>query len=76
MNIQNKNSKTGIFSTYRFIPENNSFDNPLDEPSNECYCTAEDQSECLPSGILDISGCQPGKLLAKHMNLKLNMIKI
>ena len=68
VNITNKKSKTGVFSTYRFIPENSSFDNPLDEPSNECYCIAEDQPKCLPSGILDISGCQPGKVIAKDIN--------
>ncbi len=45
------------FNTMRFIPEENSFSAPDQVPENQCYCLTE---RCLPSGILDISGCQPG----------------
>ena len=55
-------TKTGTFSTYRFIPDNTSFHNPQDQPANECYCLEEKSANCLPSGLLDISGCQPGKI--------------
>ena len=52
--------KTGTFSTYRFTPDNTSFHNPRDQSANECYCLEENTSDCLPSGLLDISGCTPG----------------
>ena len=55
-------TKTGTFSTYRFIPDNTSFHSPQDQPANECYCLEEKSADCLPSGLLDISGCQPGKI--------------
>jgi len=54
-----KEVKTGTFSTYRFTPDNTSFHNPRDQSANECYCLEENTSDCLPSGLLDISGCTP-----------------
>lgn len=46
------------FDTLRFVPLENTFDNPDVEPDNDCYCL---EKPCLPSGLLDISGCQHGK---------------
>jgi hypothetical protein len=43
------------FQTFRFTPFENSFDAPEDNPDNECYCL---NKPCLPSGLLDIRGCQ------------------
>ncbi len=48
----------GEFATMRFIPEENSFSSPDRVPENQCYCLTP--GSCMPSGILDISGCQPG----------------
>ena len=44
------------FDAMRFIPEVTSFSSPDLVPENKCYCLSE---PCLPSGLLDISGCQP-----------------
>ena len=46
------------YQTLRFIPEENSFSSPDEVPENRCYCLKE---PCLPSGLLDISGCKAGK---------------
>lgn len=46
------------FQALRFVPEETSFSSPDLVPENQCYCLNADQ--CLPSGLLDISGCQPG----------------
>jgi hypothetical protein len=43
------------FLTFRFTPIENSFDSPEDNPDNECYCLKQ---PCIPSGLLDIRGCQ------------------
>ncbi len=43
------------FQTFRFTPIENSFDSPEDNPDNECYCLKQ---PCIPSGLLDIRGCQ------------------
>ena len=40
----------------RFVPNISSFSSPDRVPENQCYCLKE---PCLPSGILDFSGCQP-----------------
>ena len=40
----------------RFMPVTTSFSSPDRVPENQCYCLTE---PCLPSGLLDISGCQP-----------------
>ena len=45
------------FQTMRFIPEEKSFSSPDEVPENQCYCL---QEPCLPSGLLDISGCKEG----------------
>jgi len=52
-----KKVSVGEFDTLQFSPDRRSFDNKSREPSNACYCL-EPQS-CPPSGLLDISGCQP-----------------
>ena len=46
------------YQTLRFIPEEKSFSSPDEVPENRCYCLKE---PCLPSGLLDISGCKAGK---------------
>ena len=51
--------KVGDFDTLQFSPIASSFDSPTKEPSNTCYCLDPDGSCQLPSGLLDISGCQP-----------------
>lgn len=40
----------------RFMPNVTSFSSPDKVPENQCYCH---QEPCLPSGLLDISGCEP-----------------
>lgn len=45
------------FDTLRFAPAQNSFSSRDQVPENQCYCITE---TCLPSGLLDIGGCQPG----------------
>ena len=45
------------FEALRFVPQVNSLSGPDQVPENQCYCLEE---PCLPSGLLDISGCQPG----------------
>lgn len=42
--------------TLRFVPAEDTFHNPQDNPDNSCYCS---QSPCLPSGVFDIGeGCK------------------
>ena len=60
--------KTGTFSTYRFTPDITSFHNPRDQSANECYCLEENTSDCLPSGLLDISGCKPGTKIQNYIH--------
>jgi len=44
--------------TWRFVPDEATFDSPFDNPNNTCYCHDD---ICLPSGIFDIGiGCKPG----------------
>ena len=38
------------------MPNVTSFSSPDKVPENQCYCH---QKPCLPSGLLDISGCEP-----------------
>lgn len=45
------------FPAMRFVPQESSFSAPEQVPENACYCL---QEPCLPSGLLDIGGCQPG----------------
>jgi hypothetical protein len=45
------------FPAMRFVPETTSFSSPDQVPENQCYCRSQ---PCLPSGLLDIEGCQPG----------------
>lgn len=47
----------GETRTFRFSPSETTFDSPTDSPENACYCLTQ---PCLPSGLLDISGCKPG----------------
>eukprot|EP00095_Tigriopus_kingsejongensis_P008733 maker-scaffold683_size112676-snap-gene-0.13 protein:Tk08733 transcript:maker-scaffold683_size112676-snap-gene-0.13-mRNA-1 annotation:"scavenger receptor class b member 1" len=44
--------------TLRFLPLNNSFDNPQDNPENECYCLSQPCTR--KSGLFDIESCKPG----------------
>ena len=45
------------FEALRFVPEVTSLSGPDQVPENQCYCLTD---PCLPSGLLDISGCQKG----------------
>jgi len=49
---------TADFRTYRYVPEESTFDNPADNPENACYCL--DPPGCLPSGLHDIYTAEPG----------------
>ena len=43
-------------TTWRFVPADNTFHSPWDNPDNSCYCH---DRLCLPSGIFDIGvGCK------------------
>ena len=42
--------------TFRFVPAEETFHNPQDNPENSCYCSAQ---PCQPSGVFDIGdGCK------------------
>ena len=52
--------KVGPFDALQFTADPKAFHNPSAEPANRCYCLDEDVGGCLPSGLLNIEGCQPG----------------
>ena len=47
--------------SWRFLPAEDTFHNPQDNPDNRCYCRGP---TCLPNGIFDIGdGCKVSKAL-------------
>lgn len=42
---------------YRFHLPSNVFDNPAENPDNQCFCHHENASLCLPSGVFNASAC-------------------
>ena len=47
--------------TWRYVGPPSAFANATENPSNAGFCTP-DSSHCLPSGMLNVSNCQFGKL--------------
>ena len=53
-------SQIGPFRALRFIPFEATFDSGAENADNTCYCPFPEEKGCLPSGLHDISSCQPG----------------
>ncbi|KAI6201799.1 Lysosome membrane protein 2 [Aphelenchoides besseyi] len=64
----------GRLTAYRFVLPADNFDYSLPKNSGFCYDTGktffdQQNSTCLPNGLLDVSRCQRGKKLLKHVEL-------